>query len=169
MSAGEMVMAGEFLDRAASLLDGRTLQNSYYHYVAGLQAFLNEKTADAQTHISTSLDHTIEGDMPFAEVLNHIAMTWVLHDKRETKAAAPHLVSARRFCRETKNIFIDYLCLLVEAQAALIQGNEDRGIERLRQAFSIGREQGYLSHPWWVDKIMIRLCTKALKWRMCNG
>ena len=76
--------------------------------------------------------------------------------------ASAHLDCAYGIARRYNSKPLEYMCLLVEAQDAVIANETDRSVNLLRRAMAIGREFGIMNMFWWQPAAMLTLCMKAL-------
>jgi len=87
----------------------------------------------------------------------------VLVELREFSQADDRVAQFRsRFGRVPSPVF-EFNALLVDAYAALAQGNDGRCAAALRKAFALGRTNAYVTTFNWYAKMMSRLCGFALE------
>jgi DNA-binding SARP family transcriptional activator len=98
-------------------------------------------------------------------------MVLALMGLRDYAEAEDHLNEALLIAREMKSRIMEFTCLLFEARLLFEKakqgsgkGEENkRGIEVLRMALELGKEQGYMNLVVWYPSAMSDLCITALE------
>jgi len=62
-----------------------------------------------------------------------------------------------------RNRLLDFMCLLFDASLDIRCGRKQQGMEVLRAAMELGRENGYMHFLWWQPDFMSELCMHALE------
>ena len=167
MAAGDLAAAKGFLEKMVLVLEGsRRLDACQYHFLSAWYHLLRRDIPQSLHHAEGALRLAVEVGTPFPEALNHLAMAQVLHERGDHEQAASHLAKGRRIGQRMKSQMVRYMSLLAEAQFALEAGNDKLGLESLRDAMTLGREQGYVNTPWWRPSVMAALCSRSLDARI---
>ncbi len=165
LTSGNLATAASYLDKVAPYLtnDSCPFKASFYSYLRSMEAFI-------RSDLQLSLDfgrraEQLAGEIgaPFSQALAHLGLVQVLVARREYEDAESHLTEARQMGRDMRSALVEYMCLLEETHLALDRGDQASGIDSLRKALSLGREQGYVNHPRWHSGVMGCLCMKALE------
>ena len=94
---GDMPAAKRFLDRmAASILEAKPWEASFYHHLAGWEALNRGDMAQAIFHSDRCLALCEEMGNPWTEALAHLQRSFVLQWKGESGEASRHLERADR-------------------------------------------------------------------------
>ena len=129
---------------------------------AGLQLVRGDAYAAAAT-LTANMPLAEQTGWVLATALAHIYLAQALIELRDHTAARRELNLAQRFVDGFPSHILKFLILRVTAQSFFATGEEEAGLAALRQGFKIACEQGYMNcHPWWLPKVMSRLCAKAL-------
>jgi LuxR family maltose regulon positive regulatory protein len=131
-------------------------QNAWYHFLRG-----NDK--EALLHGEESLRHAIASGNAFADMGSHIAMANVLFKAGEHQRALHLLAHALQVSRRMNSKMGEFMALISEAHFALEMGHEERCLDALRSAFSLGRETTIMHFLFWIPSRMSRLCAEALE------
>jgi ATP/maltotriose-dependent transcriptional regulator MalT/DNA-binding SARP family transcriptional activator len=164
LTEGDIAGAGRFLSGMAAALNPANGMNvCLYHDTAGIEALWRGDIPAALEHGRTALAQARKTGMPFAQAMCHITTARALFELGRRDLAADHLTQSQEIGRRMKSRWVQYLCLLIEAQSALGGGEEKAGIELLREALTMGREQGFMNHIWFPREALARLYAKALR------
>ncbi len=164
LNAGDYGAAAEMLKQLAPAAKSPQLVDAgAYHFLMSWHALLQKDLATALIHAETSLNLVNALGWPLYEALGHLAMALVLHEMTEQERASEHLAKCMDISRKIRSRIMEWRCLLAEAQFALDHGNDEKGLNALRQAMAIGKKGGYLSHSYWQPLVMARLCAVALE------
>jgi LuxR family transcriptional regulator, maltose regulon positive regulatory protein len=90
------------------------------------------------------------------------AAAMLLHP-RNGQLAKQYLQQVKLIGDQVGSSLLQFMSSVLESHFAIEEGENERGIAVLRQAFAIGRERGFSYFSWWIPQIMARLCTKALE------
>ncbi len=165
LTQGDLARAEDFLRQMEfTLHDSRRHGYCHYHYLYGWYYLLKGEYALAHTHGETALTFAQETGYVFPIILCRIEMGQVLHAQGRSQDAGAHLARAYNLSLQAKSPIFQYMCLLAQAQVALDHGREQTGLQLLRRAMLVGREQEYVSLLWWWHpSAMARLCARALE------
>lgn len=164
LGAGDLESAEALLETMRAKLGeaGRLDRCNYYYYSSWL-AMLREQPVDAYQELKTALRFARETGCPFYVILCHLAMAQVHIELGDEQRAASHLRKVHEGAREIRNRLLEFMALLGYADIALEHGRERSGLNSLRYAMGVGRENGFTHFPWWQPTMMARLCTRALQ------
>lgn len=164
----DMAMAAGFLKKMeAALENSRRYGFFQYHYLTAWHTLLTTDVSRAFLSAETALQSADSTGMVFAKILCGLLMAQVLYEKKDYRKAAGQLSAANDLARASRSLMLQYLCLLKEAEFSLDRNDETAGLDVLRRAMALGKEQGYGSlFPWWQPSAMARLCGKALETRI---
>ena len=164
LSMGDVVRAETYLAKIQNsplplgLLD--ICQNQIMH--AGLLLVRGDAHAAAAT-LTANMPLAEETGWLLATALAHIYLAQALIELGDHTGARRELNLAQQFVDEFPSHILKFVILRVTAQSFFATGEEEVGLAALRQGFKIACEQGYMNcHPWWLPKVMSRLCAKAL-------
>ncbi|MEW6683466.1 MAG: BTAD domain-containing putative transcriptional regulator [Nitrospirota bacterium] len=173
LSMGRWDDAKQYLANASELVPGgQPMFLSSHQLHRGCQAILTGNPSEALRHATDALGHARE--WPFVETQCHLALMQALLECGRQEEVGPHLEKASRLAQETNCQHFVQLALFAQAQMDLDLSDRkqnrkpekqavERGLSALLRAMVIGREQGYVNHPWWRPSVMARLCAKALE------
>jgi DNA-binding SARP family transcriptional activator len=99
----------------------------------------------------------------FAEALFSYGAAEVLHRLGDDRHASQYLKRVKQIEEEMGSLLLQFTRHLLECQIAFDQGHEERGLSALRQGLALGRDKGFSFFPWWLPRMMTRLCAKALE------
>jgi ATP/maltotriose-dependent transcriptional regulator MalT/DNA-binding SARP family transcriptional activator len=159
------------LDSAADLLeqmrDGqmamRRVDQCNYHYYSAWLAMLRDDVVGAHQGLKTALRLANEIGCPFYVILCRLALAQVLAELGDEHRAASHLRQIHESARRIDNRLLEYSSLLAYAHIALSHGRERSGLNSLRYAMGLGRENGFTHFLWWRPAMMANLCARALE------
>jgi two-component SAPR family response regulator len=160
---GDMPAAKRFLDRmAASTLEAKPWEASFYHRLAGSEALNRGDMAQAVFHSDRCLSLSEQTGNPWTEALAHLQSAFVLQRKREPDEASRHLEHAGRLGKGSRMEFVRFACNLTAAWFALCAGDEASALPPLREGLRTGREKGYVDIYLWRPGLLERIAAEAL-------
>jgi ATP/maltotriose-dependent transcriptional regulator MalT/two-component SAPR family response regulator len=165
LNKGDLAAAGGFLQRMETVLShGGQANYCQYHYLSAWYWARSGDFAQALAHARAAVKLAKEKGQILPEVLARLALAQILHETGDHCQATAQLAVAGKHVDQTGSRFLEYMYFAAEAWLALELGDETTGLELLRKAFAVGREQGYVNmFWWWYPKAMARLCAKALE------
>lgn len=165
LNKGDLADAGDFLKRMETVLaHGGQANYCQYHYLSAWHWARSGDFSQALGHARAAVKLAEEKGQILPEVLIRLALAQILHERGDHCQAEADLAVAGRLAEQTGSRFLEYMYLAAEAWIALERVDESAGLERLRNAFAVGREQGYFNmFWWWYPKAMASLCSKALE------
>ncbi|MBI5641397.1 MAG: hypothetical protein HZA17_13335 [Nitrospirae bacterium] len=164
LTNGDAASRADFLRRMKPLMTpARLLDVAHYHYLAGWEALRRNDIPHALAHERRAVAHSEDSGSPFPEAICNIGLAHVLITMGEHQEALPHIARARSIGREMKSTYLGFTVQIAEAQLAQDQADDEKCLELLSQAFSIGNKEGFFYFAMWVPEVMVRLCVKALE------
>jgi DNA-binding SARP family transcriptional activator len=164
LSAGDASRGAGLLGRITPAPGlARRFDAAHYYYLAGWEAALRDELPRALELAQISLSLTESAGLPFPQALNHIAMALALILLKKFPEASDRIVSARLINHAVKSDCLEFMCLFLEADSALEQNDEEKCLSLLRAAFALGKDRSFVNFPWWLPRVMSRLCARALE------
>lgn len=165
LSAGDLISAEQLLQKMAFAMEMIPNQHNkaLYHLLSGWKSLLKKELKQAQQQAGLAMKLGIESGVPLTEAWLYILNALVHHELSEDDKAIENITHARSTCIRVKNYQAQFRCLLAGAQFAFDRGDENLGLEQLREAMAIGREHGYANTFFWISSVMAKLCVKALE------
>lgn len=150
MAAGDLAGAESYLERMPESLKTAINKDatSHYYLQVAMVALAQNDLPRAREHAELVRQRIIESEAPLSMSLDSATTAQVLLETGAYAAAADAIQMARRWGRRVDNTFLEFHCLLCEAQLALVQGDEAGALAPLRSALALGKSRGYHSHPW---------------------
>ena len=159
---GNVQAAQDFLERMSAVLDqNRRSDVAHYHFVSTWAALMDGDLPGATKHAETVVD--IETGMPIPWAENHFALAYVRYEQGELEQANAALSKTREVAQQTQSSLLLFMSGLTDAYFAYGEGQEERGLQALDEALSIGSKQGFVATPFWLPDMMTQLCVKALE------
>ena len=163
LGAGDLDVAEELLTKMREGARGyRRLDLCNLHYYSAWLNTLREDYVGAYRELKTALRLATETGCPFYVMLCRIAMAQVLAELGDERRAASQLRRVHEGARDISNPLFEFMSLLVYAHIALEHGRERSGLNSLRYAMGVGRENGFMHFLWWQPTMMAKLCVRAL-------
>lgn len=158
------------LDSAADLLKRmesypsrpRRLDSALFHYYSAWDAMLRSDIPRAFQEQKTALERAKQSGCTYFEVLCRLAMVQVLIEYGDQTRAATHLRQVHDLVPQIKNRLLDFMCLLVDSHIEFKGQRFEQGLDSLRRALILGRENGFTHFLWWQPSMMAELCRHAL-------
>ncbi len=163
LSCGDREAAGRLIEQmTARVGQARRCDFWLYQHLVAWRALIDGNLALAATYEEASLASAIELGMPITEVFSRNLLTQIRHAQGRAADAADEIRRSLELARAMGSRLAEWAGGLVEAQIALDQGDEARGLERLAHALALGREYGLVNVWTWHPLAMARLCATAL-------
>ena len=193
LSAGDIETASDLLGKMETTLStARKVDFSYYHFLSSWKFLLNGDMPSAARHSEIAMKAVIEIGTPFPIAVCHFWEAQVLFELGKITEAEARLNLARQIGWQLKSKNLEFMCLLADAQFAMgikafggeerrninrlgdmdklclsvhrsIEELEKHGLDALRRAMELGREQGYVNMFGWRYDVMPGLCVKAIE------
>ena len=164
LGKGDLDSASEYLRKMSPVLNtDQAFNKSYYYHLSSWHASLEGDMSLAISRSDTANELETDCGAPCAIALGNLHAARLKKETGKVEEAENHLEKASRIARGMRSPLLDFQCSLVEADIALLRGDEPSGLAALKKALGIGREHGYFHYDNWIPSIMVRLCVKALK------
>jgi DNA-binding SARP family transcriptional activator len=124
---------------------------------------LRRDVVEAHQQQKTALRLAIESGCPFYEVLCRLALAEIFHELGDERRTVINLRRVRGLARGIDNRLMEYMAFSIYALIAFAHGKRRSGLNALRYAFGLGRENGFTHFVWWQPRVMAELCVQALK------
>jgi ATP/maltotriose-dependent transcriptional regulator MalT/DNA-binding SARP family transcriptional activator len=136
---------------------------AHCHYQAGWAALLEGNLQAAHAHAELAEQQITQAGAYFGIMVTRLAVAQTTFERGDHEAARKRLAEATRMARAMRSAHVEYMCLLVDAQFALVTGHEDAAADAVRRAFALGREHGFLAGAWSRRDVLARLAGLALE------
>ncbi len=166
LAAGDLALARRYHELARDHMGLNEATNiGHFHFLGVWIALCANDLVGAESHARPLAEQAGPSGADFVG-------SWIPHTAAHLLAArgrygdALHALSrASDWARERKSAVVAHHCLLSEAHVLLLAGREREAVETLREAMALGRERGYVMHPWigWRREVMARLAALALE------
>lgn len=164
LSRGDVTAARGYLCAMSALLDStHRLDVSLHCFLLAWDGLCRNDFQSVIEQAQTALRLATEGGMPVLEAQSHFMLAQALYECNRRREALDHLACARDIGVAMKSSYLDFQCLLLDAQFSFMQQREERGLRMLRKALALGKQQGYINVPGWRVCMMAMLCKKALE------
>jgi len=165
MNKGDTALAREFLTRFESTLTpSRRHGFSQYNCCAAWLALSLGDTSRALVHAEAALDYAVATGSPLPELICRTALADLLAEIGDRARAAAEFEKAAKLAERCGSLILRFQYLIVVTGFFFSRGDEKRGMEHLRNALQLGREQHYLdTFGWWRPAVVSKLCMKALE------
>jgi LuxR family maltose regulon positive regulatory protein len=164
MAIGDLAGAEQWLNEIATSTNVAVRgRSSEYHRFAASLALLRGDIPTARRHAETSLE--LSAGLLFEDAWSHSLLCHVLQQIGELVEARKHQAAALAIGHLTKSHSQIYWSALQEADLAFDSRDEAGGLAALRNAMTLGREQGYmrLATFTFYPSGLSRLCARALE------
>ncbi|MBS3809369.1 MAG: hypothetical protein KGY38_04360 [Desulfobacterales bacterium] len=164
LAQGKVAWAEESLAAMTGQLDiSRKHLYSQYFYLLAWCSYLKDDRGVARVQAATALEYAETTGYIFPRILCLIQNSWILYETGDSKKARVLLSRAKELSLRTNSSMMTYASALIEAGILLEEGQEEAGIATLKKAMILGRENGYITPPWWCQPpFMPGLCATAL-------
>jgi LuxR family maltose regulon positive regulatory protein len=135
---------------------------AFYHSLLMQMALFRREYASALREGEQALDFFKQIGSPFSVAFNEILMAQLLRIMGRREESFEYLKKARLYAEQKQNNALMIVVLMCEAQFALQDGDNPRGLSLLKQSISLAREGGFV---YLCDEpnITLRICEKALE------
>ncbi len=165
LSVNDMPAAGMYLDKMSKGVNVNSLVDcSHFYYLKSWYSHAQGKLPLAIEYGESALRNAVQAGAVFPEILCRLGLARVQTAAGNYGKARENAARAERLSRDMRCIMGQCYYHLLEAQIAFERGDEERGIESLRQGMKIGREQGYINNWRWMHEPMLFLCLRALRY-----
>jgi DNA-binding SARP family transcriptional activator len=163
LGKGDLCTAAKLLDDLkVSIQRTQRVIVAYYHYMKAWHAILAQETDAAFQHIKEALGLAEAIGFPFLEATVRVGAAQVQLQRGSFEEAREHLDIALGIGRAMNSRILEFMCLLTAAHCSLRTGKRRDGLISLRQALTIGKNNGYTFFLFWHPPTIASLCEEAL-------
>jgi len=135
---------------------------AWHRWFVVWDALVRDDIARAAAHQPEMVRLARESGRPLDNAVACLMSAYVLHARRRRGEAQEQVDQALEIARTISSPFVEFMARLIEAHL-LLHGDHDReGLNALRRALALGREQGYVNSFAWIPAVMARLSVRAL-------
>jgi len=164
LTAGAVEPARRYAERMARLQHpDRTMDSSAYHYLLSYLSFSEGDRDQARVYMKAATELAEASGAAYQAELCRNELGRLLYDAGDTTRARVAVEQVLVAARNMRSLNLEYLCGLVQADAAFRQGMDEDGRAALARSLAIGRSQGFRNHPFWDNALMARLYARALE------
>ncbi len=161
---GDVTAARGYLCAMSASMDNtRRLDVALHCFLLAWDALCRNDFQSVVEHAQAALRLTTEGGMPVLEAQSHLMLAQGMFEYGKRRQTLDHLASARGIGAAMKSSYLDFQCLLLDAQFSLTQQRDERALRALHKALALGKRYGYLNVPGGRSCMMAMLCKKALE------
>jgi len=164
--SGDVHTSRELLGKMSLALEyGRPLDKFYYYWLASWHSMLNNDIQGAISLSSTALELVTKVNVLGGEARGRLVHAHYLHITGKYKEAKKHIEKCRALGQKMKGYIIIFYCDLKSSSIAFSEGDEEAGLKYLRDAMSLGRENGYAAFDFVIlqQEELAYLCVRALE------
>lgn len=164
LSTGDLKSAEGYLeDMEAELPHSGPWAKELFHTLSVWRFLLQGDSLQAVVHAESAVRFAGEVGEVRTEPIAHLGQALSLHMAGKSDEAADSLAHATELSIRAGANQVTYACHLAQAELALAKGDHDSGASALREAMSLGRQEGYVNAFYWRPEVMSRLCLEALE------
>jgi DNA-binding SARP family transcriptional activator len=152
------------LDSSASGLANWTKVG--YHVDRTRDALSRGDPKQASPHADLAIKFAIDAGAVLSLPFAHVVKAHAMHELGNHKEAADHLAHASRIVDRSQNSLLKFFILMANARFAFDQREEEAGLLFLREALTIGKEEGIAETLIDSPSAMSMLCVRALEARI---
>ena len=165
LAAGDLATARTQHDLACRKLGDAHMNGSHVHQLGAWIALCAGNLPGAERHVREAFERARASGADIAMPWTEAVSAHVLVERGEHDQALAALARCSEWSRRVGDRAVLHHALLSEAYAHLARGQAADALAPLRRGLQLGREQGYLVHPWigWRRDVMSRLAALALE------
>jgi LuxR family maltose regulon positive regulatory protein len=137
--------------------------DSYFYWIRGRLAMIEGNFADALQHMIMSLKLNEKVGVIFSLGVMHAAIAQVLQKPGQEAEAKNHLQEAFKLADHAKNTTLRFYSLYVQAHLALVRKDIRLCLQKLREAFSLGKRDMQMVTGFDDPSVTAQLCALALE------
>jgi tetratricopeptide (TPR) repeat protein len=161
LSLGDPQAAETCLQKMASINSPRLMDKTGHLLMVFSVAWYHGNFKKAIVYGRQALTYYEEAGYPLMIAFMHLELAEALFDDGQVEEACSGLAQAWENGHGINAI--QWLYGLRGAKFAFARGEEQQGLDLLKQGMALGAQQGYLNMPRWNNRTMSRLCAKALE------
>ena len=146
-----------FLDRMSSL------EMSVYHFLTARRALIQGNLENGCAHVKLSLDLVKKVGAFQKRCWPLLVKAQVMHGLHKHRQANDDLAQVFTIAKQTQSRLFEFYAKMIEAQFEFDRGKPADGLESLRQALTLGKEQHYLNTFIDQPAMTAKLCARALE------
>ena len=171
INVNDLETAREFFNKLGSSLnlppsssDLLDLRNRYiYHFSSARYALVSENLGQFNHHMALAFKYGDEMGSPVFQGGDHLLNAVALHRFGKNKEAMEELEKGSLIAQETQSKLLLFNSLLSKAFFSFEKGEEASGLQSLKRALRIGKDQRFLNTHFDDPKVTASLCMKALE------
>jgi ATP/maltotriose-dependent transcriptional regulator MalT/DNA-binding SARP family transcriptional activator len=164
LNHGDYKTASRLIEKMSAYLDRmKSWEMSGYHFLKAREALIRGDLAKADVHVNLSLEMAKKVGVIQKFNWPLILKAQVMHALHKHKEADEDLSLVFANNRRTKSNLFKFHALMIEAQFAYDRGKPADGLESLRKALALGKDQKYLNIFADDPAVTAKLCARALK------
>jgi DNA-binding SARP family transcriptional activator len=171
ININDLETARQFLDRFASSLnrflssdDILNIRNRLiYHFLCARYALCCGDLAEFPFHIDLALKYGNQVGAPLFISMNHLINAFAMHRLGKKEEALDQLQKGFLIAQETESKILEIVSLMTQAFFAFDQGEKDSGLQFLKMALALGKDQRYLNTFFDDPSVTAKLCARALE------
>lgn len=143
--------------------DRRPLEAGHHHFLLAYLAWVQKDLLSARQHARVSYSKAVSVGTPFPQAICLFLSAWIELEAGHLPKAVVGATRALKIARSMRSLLLEFMGQVLRARIALTGGRRTEAGKHLASAFRVGREQGYLTAPFWRNGIMADLCVLALE------
>jgi hypothetical protein len=165
LAAGDLGEARRYLARAGEALGPARLDRAHFHHLRAWIELCAGELDRAENEARESMRFGLASGADLAAAWGEYTLAHVLLERGRLDEAIPLVERAHAWSLRVGNACVDHDCRLFLADVAARQGRIAEAVERLRGAYRLGRERGFIQHTWigWRKDLLARLAAFALE------
>ncbi len=166
LASGDLASAARYLDLGKRFfVPDHATSVAYYHHLGTWVALCANDLDGAEEHARAMDEFARRSGADFAAPWTGLTNAHVLVERGRYAQALELIEQCIGWSRRTGNALVEHNCMLSEAYVLLAQDREGEAAGALRAAMALGREHGFVTHPWigWRRNVMSRLAALALE------
>jgi hypothetical protein len=164
--SGDVHTSRELLGKMSLALEyGRPLDKFYYYWLASWHSMLDNDIQGAISLSSTALELVTKVNVLGGEARCRLLQAHYMHLAGRYGEAKDHIEKSRAIGQRMKGYIIIFYSDLKAASIAFTESDEEAGLKYLRDAMSLGRENGYAAFDFIIlqQEELAYMCVKALE------
>ncbi len=163
LSEGDLTEARGFLNRMiSSFAMMPNWGKEYYHVLEAWNFLIRGELAKALSHIELGLSFSDRTGMLLTVPFDRLGKALILIELERVEEAQDQIHQVHAILQSFKAPLVEFTYLLAQAQLAFNSDDRASGLESLRKALSLGKEQGYSNTFFWYAPAMANLLQRAL-------
>ncbi len=163
LSEGDLTEARGFLNRMISSFP--VMPNwgkEYYHVLEAWNFLIRGELAKELSHIELGLSFSEKTGMLLTVPFDRLRKALILIELGRVEEARDQIHHVHAILQSFKAPLVEFTCLLAQAQLAFHSDDQASGLESLKKALSLGKEQKYSNTFFWHAPAMANLLKRAL-------